>query len=164
MNWLDIGILVFCGILGLIGLGIGLIRIAFSLAGLVLGVYLAGHYYVELGEKLTFISDPGLAKIAGFLIIFFAIMLVAAILASLVSKMLKVVLLGWVDKLGGFIGGVFFGGITCAALLAIIAKYTSLGVDSFVAQSQVTTFIVERFPLLLGILPQEFDSVRNFFG
>ena len=163
MNWLDVVIVVFCGLLGLVGLRLGLIKIALSLAGLVLGIYLAGTYYVELGSKLTFINEEGLAKIVGFIIIFFATLLAAGIVAGILHRVLNIVLLGWVDKLGGFAGGALFGAVICAALLAIIIKYTNLGVDNFVAQSQVAACIVERFPLLLGLLPQEFDAVRQFF-
>ncbi|HEX77428.1 MAG TPA: CvpA family protein [Dehalococcoidia bacterium] len=163
MNQLDIGVVVFCGILALIGLGVGVIRMAFSLAGLIAGVYLAGNFYAKLGAKLAFIPDEGMAKIAAFVIIFFATMLAASLVAGILHKVLQWALLGWVDKLGGFIGGGLFGGIICAALLAIIVKYTELGLASIIAQSSVAAFIVERFPLLLALLPPEFDAVRQFF-
>lgn len=164
MNWLDIAIVVFAGIVGLIGLKLGLIRMALGLAGLVLGVYLAGRFYVDLGSKLGFIETEGLARIAAFVIIFLATLLFMAIVAAILQKVLSMVLLGWVDKLGGFVGGAVLGGVICGALLAIIIKYTNLGVDSFVAQSQVAAFVVERFPLVLALLPKEFDAVRQFFS
>ena len=44
MNWLDIVILVFVAIAALIGLKIGLIKAALSLAGIILGIFLAGRY------------------------------------------------------------------------------------------------------------------------
>ena len=62
MNWLDIVILVALAIAVLIGLRFGLIKAVLLLVGIIVGVVLAGHYSGPLGERLTFISSPGVAK------------------------------------------------------------------------------------------------------
>jgi len=50
--------------------------------------------------------------------------------------------------------------LSVSAFLAIIVKYTSA---SFIVDSKLSGFFLDKFPLILGFLPSEFDSVRNFF-
>ena len=69
MNWLDIVIVVAIVVPALIGLKIGMIKAALSLAGLIIGVILAGRYYLPLSQRLSFISSASIAEIAAFIII-----------------------------------------------------------------------------------------------
>ena len=161
MNLLDIVLLVAICISGLIGLKTGLIRAALSWVGLIVGVILAGRYYVALAEQLTFITHEGTAKIAAFIIILIGTMLVAVILASLLERTVSMMLLGWVNRLGGAFFGLLLGAIFCGALLAIWIKF--LGAPSAITDSGVAALLVEYFPLVLSLLPDEFGAVRSFF-
>ena len=80
MSWLDIVILVVLAVTTMICLRIGIIKAVLSLAGLIVGVILAGHYYIPLSEQLTFISPAGVAKIVAFAIILIGIMIIAGVL------------------------------------------------------------------------------------
>ena len=48
-----------------------------------------------------------------------------------------------------------------AALLAIWVKWLSVG--STITESVVSAFLLEKFPLILALLPGEFDAIRSFF-
>ncbi len=111
MNWLDIVIVVAVVIPTVIGLRIGMIKAALSLAGLIVGVIVAGRYYLPLSEKLTFISSPSVAEIAAFIIILIGIMIIAAVLAWLLKWTASVIMLGWVNHLGGAVFGLVLGAI-----------------------------------------------------
>ncbi|MFC1901987.1 CvpA family protein [Chloroflexota bacterium] len=161
MNWLDIIILVIIVIPTLIGLKIGIIKAVLSMAGAFVGVILAGRYYVMLAEQLTFISQPSIAKIAAFALILIGVMIIAAVLASLVKWVVSVVLLGWVNRLGGAVFGFVLGAIFCGALLTIWAKF--VGVTGLVDESALAVLLLDSFPVVLALLPAEFDSVRSFF-
>ena len=161
MNWLDIVILVLIAVPTLIGLRIGIIKAVLSLAGVIAGVILAGQYHTALAEKLTFISQANLAEIAAFAIILIGVMIIATVLASLLKWIISVVLLGWVNRLGGAVFGFVLGAIFCSALLAICTKF--LGILEPVAESALATLLLDRFPIILALLPGEFDSVRSFF-
>ena len=161
MSWLDIVILVLIAFPTLIGLRIGIIKAVLSLAGVIAGVILAGQYYTALAEKLTFISQANLAEIAAFAIIMIGVMIIAAVLASLLKWIISAVLLGWVNRLGGAVFGFVLGCIFCGALLAIWTKF--LGIQDPIAESALATLLLDRFPIILALLPGEFDSVRSFF-
>ena len=160
MNWLDIFIIVITAIPTLIGLKIGIIKAALSLAGVILGTILAGHYYVALAEQLTFISQANLAKIAAFAIILIGVMLIASVLAAVLKWVVSAVMLGWVNRLGGAIFGFLLGAVFCGALLAIWANFLGTGA---ITSSGLATLLLDRFPMVLALLPEEFDAVRSFF-
>ena len=161
MNWLDIVIIVLIAIATLIGLRIGIIKAVLSFAGVIIGVILAGRYYLALSEQLTFIPQANLAKIVAFALILIGIMLIVGILAALLKWITSAILLGWVNRLGGAVFGFVLGAIFCSALLAIWAKF--LGAEGPVAESGLATLLLDQFPMVLALLPEEFDSVRSFF-
>jgi membrane protein required for colicin V production len=161
MNWLDIVIIIILIISVVSGIKQGVIKILFSLAGGIIGVVLAGRYSDSLASKLTFISDPNIAGIVAFVIIILAVMIIAMILAMVVKKIISAILLGWVDKLGGAVLGLIMGAIFCAAALSMWMRYQG-SVDA-VTGSAIANFLLDKFPVVLGLLPSEFKSIRDFF-
>jgi membrane protein required for colicin V production len=161
MNWLDIVILVVLVIAAVMGLKMGLIKTVLLLAGIIVGVILAGHYSGPLGERLTFISSQGVAKGVAFAIIMLAVLAVAAIAAALLTWLTKIVMLGWVNRLGGAVIGLFLGALFCGALLAMWVHF--LGMAQVITESAIAAVLLDRLPVVLALLPGEFDGVRSFF-
>jgi len=161
MNWLDIVIVVAVAIPTFIGLRIGMIKAALSLAGLIVGVILAGRYYLPLSEQLSFISQASVAEIAAFTIILIGIMVIAGVLAKLLKWTASVMMLGWVNHLGGAVFGLVLGAIFCGALLATWLKF--FDVTETITESNLAFILVDFFPVVLALLPDEFDAVRPFF-
>jgi len=160
MNWLDLVLIVALIIFALIGLRAGIIRAALSLAGLIVGVILAGRYYVPLSEQLTFIPQASLAKVVAFAIILIGVMVIASVFARLLKWAVSVMMLGWVNRLGGAIFCFVLGAIFCSALLAIWVKFLGTGA---ITGSGLAAVLLDRFPVVLALLPPEFDAVRSFF-
>lgn len=162
MNWLDIVITVVAGILGFVGLRNGIIRTAFGIAGLIGGIVLAGRYYGGLAGLLS-PSGAIWATIAAYAIILMATIVVAGVVGWFVAKLVHIAMLGWLDRLVGFILGVFIGCMLSAAMLAIVGK-SHPGMEAAITQSAIARYLMGGFPLLLALLPQEFDFVRDFFS
>jgi len=161
MNLLDIVIIVVIAISAFIGLRIGLIKAVLSLAGLIVGVILAGHYYVPLSEQLSdIIPQANVAEIVAFAIILVGIMVIASVLASLLKWVASVIMLGWVNRAGGAFLGLVLAAIFCSALLAIWVKFFGSGL---VTEAFLASVLLDKFPLILGLLPSEFDAIRSFF-
>lgn len=161
MNWLDIAILALIIVPTLIGLKTGIIKAVLSLAGVIVGTILAGRYYIALSEQLTFISQANLADIVAFALILIGVMLIATVLAAMLKWLVSAVMLGWINRLGGALLGFVLGAIFCSALLAIWAKF--LGVEGTIAESVLATLLLDRFPIILALLPNEFGAIRSFF-
>ena len=161
MNWLDIVIIVAIAITTFLGLKIGIIKAVLSLAGLIVGVILAGHYNIPLSHQLAFIPGENVAKAVAFAIILIGVMVIAVVLARLLKWATSAVMLGWVNQLGGAIFGLVLGAIFCSALLTIWVKW--LGIGSTITESIVAAVLLDKFPLILALLPDEFDAIRSFF-
>ncbi|MFC1912611.1 CvpA family protein [Chloroflexota bacterium] len=143
------------------GLRTGLIKAVLSLAGAIVGVILAGRFSTSLVGQLTFIDSAEIAEIVAFAIILIGVMIIAMVLAFMLKWVASAILLGWVNHLGGAIFGLAMGIIFSGALLAMWVKW--LGASGPIAESFLAEFLLSQFPLILTLLPGEFDSIRSFF-
>ncbi len=156
--WLDIVIVLFLAISLISGFRTGFVRGVFSLAGLVAGLWLASRYYVALAARLTFIANERSAQIAAFAIIFFAVLIIAAIIGNVFHAILQGVMLGWLNSLAGAVFSVVTGIIFAGAILSVWVKY--FGGADIVSQSGLALWLIRVFQSFLAFLP---GAVRSFF-
>ncbi len=161
MNWLDIVMMVGIGVVAFVGVRKGIIKMVLTLAGLVVGIVLAGRYYGPFSQQLSFITQASLAKVAAFAIIFIGVMIIATVLARLLKWAASAIMLGWVNRLGGGILGFVVGAMFCGAFLAMWVKF--LGMTGAIAQSTIAPILLDQFPRVLALLPKEFGAIRSFF-
>ena len=165
MNWLDAAIIIVLVVLIILGFRRGLIGSAVPLAGIVLGIVLAGRFYGSVAMWLsTWLHSEAQAKIAGFAVIFVLVMLAAAIIATLLRRFLSLLLPGWVDRVGGLAFGLIMGAVVCGASLALASKFFASPLEGAIEDAVLAGFFLDRFPFILGLLPHQFDSVRQLFG
>ncbi|MDP6647411.1 MAG: CvpA family protein [Dehalococcoidales bacterium] len=157
MNWLDIVIIAVLIPGAFTGLRIGLIKASLSLAGLIVGINLAGRYYLTLAEQLTFIPQEKVSQIVGFAIILLCIMLIVGLLTRLISMVMS----GWVNRLGGIVFGLTISALSVSILLAIWVKF--FGMSQIVSDSGLASLLLNQLPIVLALLPSEFDVIRSFF-
>ena len=160
MHWIDIIIIIALIVPIFTGLMQGLIKAALSLAGIVLGVYLASNFYENFAGVLTFISNEDIANIVAFIIILAIVFIIANVIAFFLRATIRALTLGWVDRVGGAVFGFVMGAILISALLATIVKFFGEGM---VTESALAAFLLDKFPIILGLLPSQFDSIRDFF-
>ncbi len=179
MNWVDIIIIIVLAILTILGLKRGLVKSLFPLIGIVLGIFLAGIFQGAVADKLTFIDSEATARIVAFAIVLVMLFLAAIIAGSILHRILHMVLLGWVDRLGGAMFGFALGWFICSAIVVLLARYAALPVEGTeflglegvrnsiylaIEGSTLATMQIDSFPGILGLLPEEFDAVKDFFG
>jgi membrane protein required for colicin V production len=161
MNWLDIVIIVGLILSVLMGFWSGLIRVLFLLAGVIVGILLAGAYSDSLADKLTFFNNPTAQHVTAFVIILLGTIIVFMILEFIVKRFIKFAKLGLLDKVGGSILGLLVGAIFIGAILAISLKY--VGPTEIITTSPLASFLVDKFGIVLGLLPDQFDTIRSYF-
>ena len=161
MNWLDIVIIVILVASIFIGGKTGLIKSLLSLVGLVVGINLAGRYYLTLAEQLTFIPQEKVSHIVAFAIILIGVMVVAALAGWLLTKIVSAVMLGWVNGLGGMAFGLVMAVLSVSTLLAIWVKF--FGMNQVVSNSGLASLLLNQLPVILALLPPDFDVIRSFF-
>jgi membrane protein required for colicin V production len=161
MNWLDIVIIVILAIQTITGLTQGLIKALLGLIGLIVGIFLAGRFYEDLaGSLFSFISNPDAANVAAFIAILIVVWAIFSIVATILTKIASAVFLGLVNRIGGAVFGLLMGALFVGAALAVWAKF--FGSDAL-ADSFMATFLLDKFPLVLALLPSQFDSIKDFF-
>ncbi len=127
MNGIDMVLLVALGVNAFFGLKNGIIKSVLSLAGLIVGVILAGRFYVPLAGQLTFVPSENAAKILAFAIILIGVMVIAAVLAGLLKAVTSIMMLGWVNRLGGAVFGLVLGAVITGAMLTVWIQFFGAG-------------------------------------
>ena len=160
MNWLDIVIIVILLIQVITGFAQGFIKALGGLIGLIAGIILAGRFYENVASLLSFISNTDVANVVAFILILIVVWGIISAIASLLTKLISMAFLGWINRLLGAVFGLVMGSLFVAAALAIWARYFGTGSlsDSFMA-----TFLLDKFPVVLSLLPSQFDSIKDFF-
>jgi membrane protein required for colicin V production len=130
MTSFDYVFLTIVGVSVLLSVMRGFIREILSLAGWIAAFVVARMYSVQLAELLpATIPSESLRILAAFVILFFAVLLVASLLTIALSMLFRNIGLNWLDRLLG----VFFGlarGALIALILVLLGGLTSLPQDT----------------------------------
>jgi len=162
MNGLDVLIGITLALGAFMGLRKGIVRMLLPVVGLLIGVPLAGRYYQTLAERVFHSQDSSM-QIISFVLIVLAAVIAASLVASLISRALSLIMLGWLNGLLGGVLGILLAMMAWGALLALFISFPALVPEGLVRDSVLVSLILERFPLVLALLPEEFDRVRTFF-
>jgi membrane protein required for colicin V production len=115
LDWIICALLIFSVITAAIQ---GFFSEALTTAGLIVGYIVAAWQYRRLAEWFeSFLKNPWLAEILGFLIIFFAILLLFGIAARIARWIMKEAGLSGFDRFLGALLGLLRGGLMVAVIL-----------------------------------------------
>ena len=118
MNFFDILTLVALVWAVVSGWRSGFVSQLLGLLGIILGIVLSLRYGTAVGEM--FGIDARFSVVAGFLITFGAILIVATLIARLIARVLSFIGLGWVNTLLGIVLSIVKGLIVLSMLYAAI--------------------------------------------
>jgi membrane protein required for colicin V production len=164
MNWLDIVIVLIVAFFAATAFSAGLIRELVTLVAAVVGVVVAGLFHDELArDVLVFIDDETAAKAVAFLVLLGAIFLAGQLIAIMLKQAATILLLGWADRLGGALFGALKGLVVVEVLLILFVTYPQLGLDDAIEDSRLATVFLDAVPVLLLILPNEFEQAVDTF-
>ena len=121
-DWLILAVIVLNVVLAAMH---GFFAEAFSMAGLFVGYIVAAWQYQRLAAwLLSFLNSELLAEIFGFLIIFFAILIVFSIAGRIARKLMKEAGLSGFDRLLGALLGLIKGSLAVAVILMGMTAFT----------------------------------------
>lgn len=150
MHWMDIIAIVIAAWFIVKDYFNGLILSSFRLIGLIVGVIVGSNYSVSVGNALfgSFGWNPTLTMALGYVILFIGVILIAQVLAGILKAAMNLVLLGWVDKLGGIV----LGAVKAAIVLSVIFWILTL----FPGENRIIPQIRQQskaYMLLQNIIP-----------
>ena len=109
MSYLDLffGVVIAWGAYS--GFSKGLIKELASILGVIFGIFLAKNYYPYLDIKLKpiFESEAGFISILSAILIFLLTIMVFKIIAKFLTKFLKIIALGLLNRIIGSVFGIF---------------------------------------------------------
>lgn len=118
--WFDILLIGLTLLLALRGIVSGLVKELFGLLGIVLGIFFAARWDNQAADfikaNIYDIANDDLAMFAGFLSVLIIIWVLCLLAGSVLSKLIKLSGLGFLDRLGGFI----FGGAKFFCIFAVL--------------------------------------------
>jgi len=130
----------------------------------ILGVVLAGLFYKDLADDvLDFIDNEEVAKVIAFAAIFVATAVAGQLGAMLLKPTVSVLQLGIFDQLAGAAFGFVKAMVFVEIFLIVFVTYDQLGLRETIDDSFFGSFIVEGIPILLRILPGEFETAVDAF-
>ncbi len=116
MSLLDIAILSILALGGLRGLLRGLIKEAAALTALVLGGWLAFRFHEQAALLLHTLVPPTAARMIAFVTLLILVGLASHLLGNLLTRLVSLALLGWVNR----VGGLLLGGLEGALILGMV--------------------------------------------
>ncbi|MGD0598269.1 MAG: CvpA family protein [Terriglobales bacterium] len=120
-DWIILGFLVFSVTAAAIE---GFFFEAFKLAGLVVGYLLAAWQYHRLAEWFApHLKSLWLGEIAGFLIIFFAVLIIAGLAGRMARGAMRRAGLSSIDRVMGALLGLLRGALVVAVVLTAMASF-----------------------------------------
>lgn len=158
MTWLDYAVIgVFAASL-VVGALRGLVREVLSILGWVIAFLAANLLAGPLGPLMPqAIPSPELRVAAAFVAVFVASLIVTTLLGLLLTKIVKAVGLGGVDRTLGALFGIARGLLIVLAAV-LLAGLTSAPRQSFWRDSASGPYLVQAAQALKPLLPQTFSE------
>jgi membrane protein required for colicin V production len=156
-DWIILAFLVF----SVAGAAIaGFFHEAFKLAGLVVGYMLAAWRYQSLASWFApYVKSPWLAEAAGFLIIFFAVLILAGIAGGIARWLMKKAGLNTIDRVLGAVLGLLKGVLVVAIVLTAVTAFAPA--EKWLAESQLAPYFLVGGRAAIWLAPSELR--RRFY-
>ncbi len=158
MNLLDLGIIVILVLVGLRGFFRGLVQEISVIVGLVIGLVIAAHYYLNLSRLISqWVHTPLYSRVISFLIILVVAYWLIRIGGNLLHRLVSFIYLGSLDRFLGAGFGVLKGCIVLGFILTVVAL--AAPPDSRLLKESLTApYLKNIYNQTLVLLPQDFKQ------
>ncbi len=161
MTWVDWAIVFVLAVSVIGGLTQGLLRSVCSLGGLILGLVLADWNYERAADMLRpLIKEDAIANAIGFLLIALLVMGIAHLVGVVISKTIRHMGLGCLDRLAGGVFGFFQGALLITICILVIVAFFPKA--QWLAEARLPKLFVGACHLSMRVSPAELsDKVRE---
>lgn len=165
-HWLDLVLVVVLLIFFFMGWKMGLIKGAFSLIGLIGGIWFAGMWADNLNTALISRWLSGTtAYWVSYLVIILITLLIAYIVAHYVGKVTQFGFLSSVNTIGGMVVGLLLGAFLAQAVIIAVSRVSFM--QGGIENSSIVGLIRPVTGWAVNILPDEpefLQSVKDFLS
>ncbi len=152
MNWLDWLLLFIIAISAFLALLRGFVTEVVMLVATFAGLALGAWKYQAAGRLFrSWVAHPEIRDGLGFLLVFFAVILIAWIVTALLRKLLSAVGLRWFDRLLGLALGFVRGVLICVVVVVILTAFPLAG--NAVFNSRLAPDFLQAGAWMVRVLP-----------
>jgi membrane protein required for colicin V production len=154
-------------VLVLVFLGIrrGFVEEVMRLTAIVIGFIGAFTFYRHLIPKLSFLShSPHIIAVVSFLIVFFCIAFGIVCIGKIIKKMIKLTMMGWLDRLCGAGIGVIKAFFLGWIFVITVSSIPVAAIPSFFKDSRAYSFFVAISPALKTKVMDRVSSPSGVFS
>jgi len=160
MNPFDIALLVLMGILVVVGLLRGMVRILVGLLALVTAFFVASRFHGPVADRFGSAgASADVSMLVSYVLLFIGVMLAGAVAAWLVRRLLKAAMLGWADRLAGAAVGLAVALLAAALLVLPVVAYSPWGADAL-RGSRLAPYVAAVADLAVRAAPD--DLARRY--
>ena len=147
-DWMLVAILVYSVVAAFLR---GFLREIFSLVGLIAGLLLASWEYPVVGDRLAALMPWAVADVVAFLLIALVVMVLAGLIGKVLSKTVRTIGLGFVDRLlgagFGFARGCLLGVVVMLAVTAFVPR------SEYLKKSQLSSYFLAGAHAVCFVVP-----------
>lgn len=151
------------------GLFFGLIKMVGNLLGIIIGAFLASHYYLQVFSwaESFFMGYDNLGKVATFLILFGLANRLVGIIFSIIDSAFNLIsiipFLKTINRFAGAVLGFLVGALIIGLILYVTSRYAILGhlVGNIIAGSKLAPFLVKSVNVLTPLFPEAFKMLES---
>jgi len=164
MNLLDVIIIACMVFLIVRGIFRGFIREIGSLAGVILGIWLASLYQPQMTDFLKpFLPSGKFLPLISFALIFLVVLVLCNVVGWLLKKLVKKIFLGWADRTLGAALAVFKGVIITYFAIVLLTFFIP-SKSNLMTDSKLVPIIINSYQSIVGLLsPGAYQNLKKQF-
>ncbi len=156
MNPFDMAIVVVLGYCIIRGIFRGLIKEVSSIIGLVAGFYVAYSYHGMISPWFSmWITEPAYLKITSFILLFCSVFFIIALIGILIRFVIKLVLLGVVDRICGGVFGALKATLVVSFAYILLITFLPAGGVSVISASKLAPQINTVAQGIIRVVPKD---------
>lgn len=172
MSYFDIGLLVVLAGFILNGLTKGLIRLLGQIAGLIIGAFIASHFYLTFYKWGAGLVNWGenTEKFLAFTILFILVTSLIGVAFAMIEKVFDLISIipftKTINRLLGGALGLIEGSLALGLLLYVAARYAWVGglMGSNLANSHVAPWLVKVAYIIVPVLPEALRALQSIIN
>ncbi len=169
MTFFDVVLILIMLAFAFRGFAMGLIRMLGSLAGTLVGAFVASYFYLSFFNLIGswFNGFENLAKVVCFLVLFIIASNIVVMIFSMLDKtynFLSIIpFLKTINRLCGAILGFVVGALILGLILYVVAKYAGVStlLGTWLIHSKITPFLLILAKILMPILSFSLKSLKS---
>lgn len=169
MSWFDIILIVIWAAFIFYGFSKGLIRLFGHMVALILGAYVASHFYLQFftwGQSL-FRGHDNLGKVICFIVLLVLVIRLTDLLFAIIEKIFKLIsiipLTQLINRILGAALGFIEGGLFLGLIVFVASRYAIIGslFGGQLAASKVAPLLLKIVKIIMPVLPQALKALKS---